>query len=119
MQSCWTACVARIGAADDAEITMEANPGTVEADRFSGYQRRRQTASPSGAKASAEKLTRLGAHPRPGRGQRRAATLATGLRLRSFNLDLDARPAGSPLEEAWTICARLSPSIRRTCRGIS
>ncbi len=30
---------ARLPLAIDAEITMEANPGAVEADRFSGYQR--------------------------------------------------------------------------------
>ncbi|VFS84424.1 Oxygen-independent coproporphyrinogen-III oxidase [Raoultella terrigena] len=40
--------------AADAEITMEANPGTVEADRFVEYQRAGSTGSPSACKALAK-----------------------------------------------------------------
>ena len=39
MQQLMDGVRARLPLAADAEITMEANPGTVEADRFSGYQR--------------------------------------------------------------------------------
>ncbi len=62
MQALLDGVRARIRVADDAEITMEANPGTVEADRFSGYQRAGVNRISIGVQSfSAEKLTRLGA----------------------------------------------------------
>lgn len=71
-----------------AEITMEANPGTVEADRFSAYQRAGINRISIGVQSfEQEKLTRLGRIHGPDEA-RRAAKLATGLGLRSFNLDL-------------------------------
>ncbi|WP_411751362.1 radical SAM family heme chaperone HemW [Serratia sp. (in: enterobacteria)] len=90
----------RIHVADDAEITMEANPGTVEADRFSGYQRAGVNRISIGVQSfSAEKLTRLGRIHGPDEAKR-AAHLATGLGLRSFNLDLMHGLPDQSLEEA-------------------
>lgn len=100
MQALLDGVRARIRVADDAEITMEANPGTVEADRFSGYQRAGVNRISIGVQSfSAEKLTRLGRIHGPEEAKR-AATLATGLGLRSFNLDLMHGLPDQSLEEA-------------------
>ncbi len=71
-----------------AEITMEANPGTVEADRFVDYQRAGVNRISIGVQSFSEpKLQRLGRIHGPEEAKR-AARLASGLGLRSFNLDL-------------------------------
>ncbi|WP_447882574.1 radical SAM family heme chaperone HemW [Serratia fonticola] len=100
MQALLDGVRARIHVADDAEITMEANPGTVEADRFSGYQRAGVNRISIGVQSfSAEKLNRLGRIHGPDEAKR-AAHLATGLGLRSFNLDLMHGLPDQSLEEA-------------------
>jgi putative oxygen-independent coproporphyrinogen III oxidase len=100
MQALLDGVRARIHVADGAEITMEANPGTVEADRFSGYQRAGVNRISIGVQSfSAEKLTRLGRIHGPDEAKR-AAHLATGLGLRSFNLDLMHGLPDQSLEEA-------------------
>ena len=100
MQSLLDGVRARIHVVDGAEITMEANPGTVEADRFSGYQRAGVNRISIGVQSfSAEKLTRLGRIHGPEEAKR-AAHLATGLGLRSFNLDLMHGLPDQSLEEA-------------------
>lgn len=74
--------------APDAEITMEANPGTVEADRFAGYQQAGINRISIGVQSfEPEKLARLG-RIHGAEEARRAARLAASLGLRSFNLDL-------------------------------
>ena len=79
---------AQIPFADDIEITMEANPGTVEAGRFIGYQRAGVTRISIGVQSfQPEKLQRLGRIHDP------AQAIAAGLQakqagLRSFNIDL-------------------------------
>ncbi|MCT2386090.1 radical SAM family heme chaperone HemW [Erwinia pyrifoliae] len=79
---------ARLTLAHDAEITMEANPGAVEADRFSGYQRAGINRISIGVQSfNPAKLQRLGRIHGPDEA-RRAAELAAGPGLRSFNLDL-------------------------------
>lgn len=79
---------ARLPVSALAEITMEANPGTVEADRFYGYQQAGVNRISIGVQSFApEKLTRLGRIHGPEEAIR-AAHLAAGLGLRSFNLDL-------------------------------
>jgi oxygen-independent coproporphyrinogen-3 oxidase len=79
---------ARLPLAADAEITMEANPGTVEADRFSAYQKAGINRISIGVQSfSPQKLARLGRIHGPVVAVR-AAQLAEGLGLRSFNLDL-------------------------------
>ncbi|MGL9736485.1 MAG: radical SAM family heme chaperone HemW [Symbiopectobacterium sp.] len=84
----------------DAEITMEANPGTVEADRFSRYQRAGINRISIGVQSFIpEKLTRLGRIHGPEEAKR-AVRLAAGLGLRSFNLDLMHGLPDQTLEEA-------------------
>ena len=79
---------ARLPLSSTAEVTMEANPGTVEAERFSGYQRAGINRISIGVQSfSQQKLTRLGRIHGPEEAKR-AAKLAQGLGLRSFNLDL-------------------------------
>ena len=91
---------ARLPLSPTAEITMEANPGAVEADRFSGYQRAGINRISIGVQSfSAAKLERLGRIHGPEEA-RRAARLAEGLGLRSFNLDLMHGLPDQSLEEA-------------------
>ncbi|UQY43548.1 radical SAM family heme chaperone HemW [Mixta hanseatica] len=79
---------ARLPLAAGAEITMEANPGTVEADRFSAYQAAGVNRISIGVQSfDSLKLQRLGRIHGPEEAKR-AAHLAAGLGLRSFNLDL-------------------------------
>jgi oxygen-independent coproporphyrinogen-3 oxidase len=100
MQTLLDSVRARLPVSADAEITMEANPGTVEADRFSGYQRAGVNRISIGVQSfSAEKLERLGRIHGP-QEAKRAAQLATGLGLRSFNLDLMHGLPDQTLEQA-------------------
>ncbi|MDW6001982.1 radical SAM family heme chaperone HemW [Vibrio mangrovi] len=70
------------------EITMEANPGTIEAERFAQYQQAGITRISVGVQSfDAEKLTRLGRIHGPDEAIR-AAHLAHKIGLKSFNLDL-------------------------------
>ncbi|MBS0894777.1 radical SAM family heme chaperone HemW [Tatumella sp. JGM130] len=90
----------RLPVSATAEITMEANPGTVEADRFSGYQQAGVNRISIGVQSfSSSKLQRLGRIHGPDEA-RRAAKLAAGLGLRSFNLDLMHGLPDQSLEEA-------------------
>ncbi|OWO83599.1 YggW family oxidoreductase [Photorhabdus luminescens] len=83
-----------------AEITMEANPGTVEADRFSGYQQAGINRISIGVQSfSPDKLARLGRIHGPDEAKR-AARLAASLGLRSFNLDLMHGLPNQSLDEA-------------------
>lgn len=88
MQTLMDGVRARIPVAADAEVTMEANPGTVEADRFSGYQKAGINRISIGVQSFGDdKLIRLGRIHDAGEAKR-AAQLAATLGLRSFNLDL-------------------------------
>ncbi|HAW3727381.1 TPA: radical SAM family heme chaperone HemW [Escherichia coli] len=100
MQTLLDGVRARLPLAADAEITMEANPGTVEADRFVDYQRAGVNRISIGVQSfSEEKLKRLGRIHGP-QEAKRAAKLASGLGLRSFNLDLMHGLPDQSLEEA-------------------
>lgn len=100
MQNLLDGVRARLPVSSTAEITMEANPGTVEADRFSGYQRAGVNRISIGVQSfSSEKLERLGRIHGPDEAKR-AAHLATDLGLRSFNLDLMHGLPNQTLEEA-------------------
>ncbi|WP_330985481.1 MULTISPECIES: radical SAM family heme chaperone HemW [Enterobacterales] len=91
---------ARLNLAADAEITMEANPGTVEADRFVEYQRAGVNRISIGVQSFSEpKLKRLG-RIHDSDEAKRATHLATGLGLRSFNLDLMHGLPDQTLEQA-------------------
>lgn len=75
-------------------------PGTVEADRFVDYQRAGVNRISIGVQSfSEEKLKRLGRIHGP-QEAKRAAKLASGLGLRSFNLDLMHGLPDQSLEEA-------------------
>lgn len=88
MQTLMDGVRARIPVAEDAEVTMEANPGTVEADRFSGYQKAGINRISIGVQSFGDdKLIRLGRIHDAGEAKR-AARLAATLGLHSFNLDL-------------------------------
>ncbi|MER2472665.1 radical SAM family heme chaperone HemW [Photorhabdus laumondii] len=83
-----------------AEITMEANPGTVEAGRFSGYQQAGINRISIGVQSfSSDKLVRLGRIHGPDEAKR-AAHLAASLGLRSYNLDLMHGLPNQSLDEA-------------------
>ena len=100
MQNLLDGVRARLPLDAHAEITMEANPGTVEADRFSGYQRAGVNRISIGVQSfDAQKLERLGRIHGPDEAKR-AAHLATDLNLRSFNLDLMHGLPDQTLEEA-------------------
>lgn len=100
MQSLLDGVRACLPLAADAEITMEANPGTVEADRFVGYQKAGINRISIGVQSFSEpKLKRLGRIHDAGEAKR-AARLAAGLGLRSFNLDLMHGLPDQSLEEA-------------------
>lgn len=100
MQSLMDGVRQRITLHPDAEITMEANPGTVEADRFSGYQQAGINRISIGVQSfSPEKLQRLGRIHGPDEAIR-AAQLARSLNLRSFNLDLMHGLPNQSIEQA-------------------
>ncbi|CBJ82464.1 putative oxidase [Xenorhabdus bovienii str. Jollieti] len=83
-----------------AEITMEANPGTVEAGRFSAYQKAGVNRISIGVQSfGSDKLIRLGRIHGPDEAKR-AAHLAADLGLRSFNLDLMHGLPNQTLNEA-------------------
>lgn len=87
-----TGVQSRIPFADAIEITMEANPGTVEAERFAGYVKAGVSRFSIGVQSfQNDKLTKLG-RIHQGNEACHAAELATNLlsssTLKSFNLDL-------------------------------
>ena len=78
----------RIPFVDDIEITMEANPGTVEAGRFAGFQAAGINRISIGVQSfDPTQLQKLGRIHDPEQASS-AARQAAGLGLRSFNLDL-------------------------------
>ena len=90
----------RIPFADDIEITMEANPGTVEAGRFAGFQAAGINRISIGVQSfDPTQLQKLGRIHDPEQASS-AARQAAGLGLRSFNLDLMHGLPGQTLEQA-------------------
>ena len=90
----------RIPFADDIEITMEANPGTVEAGRFAGFQAAGINRISIGVQSfDPAQLQKLGRIHDPEQASS-AARQAAGLDLRSFNLDLMHGLPGQTLEQA-------------------
>ncbi|MFD2178730.1 radical SAM family heme chaperone HemW [Veronia pacifica] len=79
---------AQLPFSDNIEITMEANPGTVEADKFLAYRDVGVNRISIGVQSfDAAKLTKLGRIHGP-KEANRAALLAHDAGLNSFNLDL-------------------------------
>lgn len=78
----------RVALAADAEITLEANPGTVEAERFAAYVEAGVNRISIGVQSfNNHQLQALGRIHNCGDAER-AARLAAALPLTSFNLDL-------------------------------
>jgi putative oxygen-independent coproporphyrinogen III oxidase len=103
----------RIAFADDAEITLEANPGTIERGRFAGYRDAGINRVSLGAQTFAPRaLAVLGRIHSPDDTHRAVAELrAAG--LDNFNLDLMYALPGQTLEEALEdvrIASALGPS---------
>ncbi|CAJ0990908.1 radical SAM family heme chaperone HemW [Pantoea sp. Nvir] len=91
---------ARVPLAADAEITIEANPSTVEAKRFSAYQQAGINRISIGVQSfSPQKLAILG-RIHSVKEAKHAAYLADRMQLRSFNLDLMHGLPKQSLEEA-------------------
>ncbi|PSJ42611.1 YggW family oxidoreductase [Zobellella endophytica] len=85
---------------DDIEITLEANPGTVEAGRFKGFQQAGVNRISIGIQSfQSEKLRRLGRIHDPEQA-RFAAREAAAVGLRTFNLDLMHGLPEQSLEDA-------------------
>ena len=100
MQALLDGVRARIALTPDCEITMEANPGTVEADKFAGFQRAGINRISIGVQSfQQEKLTRLGRIHGPEEA-RKAAELAHAIELPTFNLDLMHGLPDQSLEDA-------------------
>lgn len=86
--------------AEDAEITLEANPGTVEAERFAAYVAAGVNRISIGVQSfNNDQLAALG-RIHQGDDARRAAKLAASLPLVSFNLDLMHGLPGQDVEAA-------------------
>ncbi|WP_417604815.1 radical SAM family heme chaperone HemW [Oceanimonas baumannii] len=85
---------------DDIEITLEANPGTVEAGRFGGFRQAGVNRISIGVQSfQADKLERLGRIHDPDQA-RFAATEAASVGLNSFNIDLMHGLPGQSLADA-------------------
>ena len=90
----------RITLAPDAEITMEANPGTVEAGRFNGFREAGVNRISIGVQSfDGEKLGRLG-RIHDAQQAINAAAFAHQAGLNSFNLDLMHGLPDQSLEQA-------------------
>ena len=90
----------RIPFDDDIEITLEANPGTVEAGRFAGYQSAGVNRFSIGVQSfNPLHLQKLGRIHDPAQAVA-AAHQASALKLRSFNLDLMHGLPNQTLEQA-------------------
>ncbi|WP_127958686.1 radical SAM family heme chaperone HemW [Serratia microhaemolytica] len=91
---------ARIAFEAQAEVTMEANPGTVEAQRFAAYQHAGINRISIGVQSfNAQHLSALG-RIHDAQQAITAAELASSLALRSFNLDLMHGLPGQSAEQA-------------------
>ena len=91
IESLLTQVLSRLKAKEDIEITLEANPGTVEADKFIGFAKAGVTRLSIGVQSfESEKLLKLGRIHNVSQAQQAAhmATDAKNFGLKSFNLDL-------------------------------
>ena len=78
----------RFEKADDIEVTLEANPGTVEADKFTGFAKAGVSRLSIGVQSfESDKLIKLG-RIHDNTQAIRAAKLAKSCGVKSFNLDL-------------------------------
>jgi len=88
IQSLLSQVKTRFSCAPEMEVTLEANPGTVEADKFIGFAEAGVTRLSIGVQSfESEKLIKLGRIHDSNQAQR-AAKLAKQAGIKSFNLDL-------------------------------
>jgi oxygen-independent coproporphyrinogen-3 oxidase len=100
---------ARLGFADSIEVTLEANPGTIERGRFSEYRAAGVTRVSLGAQSfDARQLERLG-RIHSADETRRAAEELHAAELANFNLDLMyALPEQTPADAEADLLAALA-----------
>ena len=79
---------ARVELADDAEVTLEANPGTLERGRYAGYRDAGVTRVSLGAQSFAQRQLELLGRIHGPDDTRRAAVELREAGLNNFNLDL-------------------------------
>ena len=108
-----TALKGRIAFAADAEITMEANPGTIERGRFSGYAEAGINRVSLGAQSFDARALKVLGRIHSAEDTHRAVEELRAAKLDNFNLDLMYALPGQTLEEALydvrTACS-LGPS---------
>jgi putative oxygen-independent coproporphyrinogen III oxidase len=108
-----TALKQRIAFADDVEITMEANPGTIERGRFSGYAQAGINRVSLGAQSFDTRALKVLGRIHSAEDTHRAVEELRAAKLVNFNLDLMYALPGQTLEEALhdvrTACS-LGPS---------
>ncbi len=90
----------RIEFADDVEITLEANPGTIERGRFSGYRDAGINRVSLGAQTFAPRALELLGRIHSAEDTHRAVAELRAAKLDNFNLDLMYALPGQSLEEA-------------------
>ena len=90
----------RIEFADDAEVTMEANPGTIERGRFSGYRDAGINRVSLGAQTFARQALETLGRIHTGEDTHRAVAELRAAKLGNFNLDLMYALPLQTLEEA-------------------
>lgn len=106
----------RIPLADDAEITMEANPGTVEADKFVGFTQAGVNRISIGVQSfDHQRLGDLG-RIHDGEQAERAISIAKEIPLRSFNTDI---MHGLPNQQTADALADLQKCIDQQAPHIS
>jgi putative oxygen-independent coproporphyrinogen III oxidase len=108
-----TALKGRIAFAPDAEITMEANPGTIERGRFAGYAEAGINRVSLGAQSFDARALKVLGRIHSAEDTHRAVEELRAAKLDNFNLDLMYALPGQTLEEALydvrTACS-LGPS---------
>jgi oxygen-independent coproporphyrinogen-3 oxidase len=93
---------ARLGFAGDIEITLEANPGTIERGRFAEYRAAGVTRVSLGAQSFDERQLKLLGRIHSADETRRAAEELHAAGLANFNLDLMYALPGQTSDEALT-----------------
>ncbi|HEV7612136.1 MAG TPA: radical SAM family heme chaperone HemW [Steroidobacteraceae bacterium] len=103
----------RIAFADDAEVTLEANPGTIERGRFAGYRDAGINRVSLGAQTFAPRALEILGRIHSADDTHRAVAELRAARLENFNLDLMYALPGQASEEALEdvrIACALGPS---------
>jgi putative oxygen-independent coproporphyrinogen III oxidase len=99
----------RIAFADDVEITMEANPGTIERGRFAGYRDAGINRVSLGAQSFVPRVLEALGRIHSAEDTHRAVAELRAAKLDNFNLDLmyalPLQTADEALEDVRTACA--------------